>query len=145
MKKTLVIIHFLLLLAWACQSADKRKNKPTTATDSLINNSANTAPALYREGAKLIAANDCLTCHDINKTLVGPSYKDIARKYHHYEGTIDNLVSSIIQGSRGIWGSAKAMTPHPNLAPADARKMVQYIFSLDSTDEKDTSGTRILK
>jgi cytochrome c len=146
MKGILITLStFLLLMAPACQSSSTKTRNITVATDSLINTGGNHVEEAYREGARLIAANDCFTCHAIDKKVVGPSFKDIARKYHHYPGTIDNLQSSIVKGSRGIWGSNQVMTPHPNLSADDARKMIHYIFSLDSTDVNDTTGTRILK
>ena len=140
--KQLVIISSLLLLLSACNGFRSNKHATgTTATDSLINSTAADVPVEFRRGAKLITANDCLTCHQLDKKVVGPSYKDIAGKYSHNEGAVSNLVSGIINGSKGIWGEER-MTPHPNLAYTDAKEMVLYIFSLDSTHTKDTTGTR---
>jgi cytochrome c len=143
--KHLVTISILLLLLNACNGFRcKKHSTATTATDSLINSTGANVPAEFRRGAKLITANDCFTCHQLDKKLTGPSYKDIAGKYSHNDGVVSNLVSGIINGSKGIWGEER-MTPHPNLHYTDAREMVLYIFSLDSTHTKDTTGTRPVK
>ncbi|WP_147313932.1 c-type cytochrome [Deminuibacter soli] len=108
------------------------------ATDSLVNSGGHSADEAVRDGAVLITRADCFTCHAIEKKVVGPSYKDIARKYQPLEGNVDKLTTAIIRGSRGIWGDA-AMTPHPNISHEDARKMVNYIFSLrDNLPVQDT-------
>lgn len=133
------------LLTTACQSSGNRTNsRNANATDSIIDMTGSNAPELYRAGAYLISGNDCFTCHSVDSAVKGPAFKKIAQKYHHYEGVLSNLTNGIINGSKGIWGDQE-MTPHPNLSHADARKMVLYIFSLDSTHVHDTTGTRQVK
>ena len=132
----------MLLLCISCESRQgKRPPTAVSGTDSLINTSGASAPDSVREGARLITANDCFTCHQLENKVVGPSYKDIARKYPHVNGVVDNLAGGIIRGSRGIWGP-EVMTPHPNVTREQAREMILYIFSLDSTHTKDSTGTR---
>ena len=129
---TLTITVAMFILS-ACNNTQKNNSNATTATDSLINYAGNNADTANAEGARLITANDCLTCHKLKDTSVGPSYFDVAKKYHNNIAVTDNLVHSIIHGSVGIWGNKK-MTPHPNIDFQDAEKMVRYILSLkDST------------
>lgn len=96
---------------------------------------ASTAPAAeptaadLEEGAKLISFSDCLSCHQENQKLVGPSYLEVAQKYENYPKNVDYLATKIIEGGSGVWGQVP-MTPHPDLSRADARKMAQYILSL---------------
>lgn len=140
--KHLIIIVVTLLGFTACETKQGKKGGTSiSGTDSLINSSGAVAPEPFRLGAKLITSNDCLTCHQLENKVVGPSYREIARKYPHNEGTIDNLVISIIRGSKNIWGP-EVMTPHPEVPVKDAREMVKYIFSLDSTNNNDTTGVR---
>ena len=135
--------YFLLscccILIFACNSnnsAGKEYADSTSATDSIINSAGNIVDSQYREGARLVAANDCFTCHKVEQENIGPSYKQIAAKYHFYEGNVENLSHSIIHGSKGLWGN-KEMTPHPNLDPKDANEMVRYILSLDTTNKSN--------
>lgn len=132
-----LIISCFCMLIFACNSNEATKKKytdTTSATDSIINSAGNTADSNYREGARLIAANDCFTCHRIEQKIVGPSYREVAAKYHFNEGNVENISHSIIHGSKGLWGD-KEMTAHSNIDIKDAEKMVRYILSLDTTNK----------
>jgi cytochrome c len=62
------------------------------------------------------AKADCLNCHQINKKIVGPSWKDVATKYKGDPTAHDALVDKVIKGSRGQWSDQTGglpMTPHP--------------------------------
>ena len=131
------VMGLLCIIMFACnsnQSTDKKFSGTTSATDSIINSAGNSADSAYREGAHLIAVNDCFTCHRIEEKNVGPSYREIAAKYHFNEGNVENLSHSIIYGSKGLWGN-KEMTAHSNVQMADAKEMVRYILSLDTTNK----------
>jgi cytochrome c len=134
MMRYLVFFGAILLFINIISCSDY--SDKTSATDSVINSAGNIADSAYREGARLIAANDCFTCHRIEEKTIGPSYREIAAKYHFNQGNVENLSHSVIHGSKGIFGD-KEMVPHANLEISDARKMVQYILSLDTTN-KDT-------
>ncbi|MEN9928320.1 MAG: hypothetical protein RLZZ231_241 [Bacteroidota bacterium] len=101
------------------QSAPATTETTSTATDEVA--------AEFKKGADLIAANDCLACHQLDEKLVGPSYKEVAAKY----STMDEatLAATIIKGGSGNWGEVP-MTPHPTLSTEDATEMVRYILSL---------------
>src|SRR5438046_1782261 len=116
-----VLIYFLAAVAIACTSKQHSASE-TTATDSLINSAGGIADSAYARGARLIAVNDCLTCHKLNDTSMGPSYYSISSRYPFSEGTVENLAHSIIHGSKGLWGT-NAMTAHPNVSYEDAKAM----------------------
>lgn len=78
-------------------------------------------------GATLIAQNDCVSCHKIDEKLIGPAYRDIAKKYSAGEAKV--LAEKIIQGGSGNWGEVP-MAPHPGISQQDAEKMANYILSL---------------
>jgi cytochrome c len=126
MKYTIVFISLLFLFLPSCNNQNKQS---ASTTDSLINTAGGNADSAYQKGARLIAANDCLTCHQVNKKSVGPSYYQISQKYHNSEGNAENLANSIVHGSQGLWGNT-AMTPHPNITFADAKEIAKYILSL---------------
>lgn len=77
----------------------------------------------------LIKGSDCLACHAEATKLVGPAYKEIAKKYKGNAAATDMLVKKIKTGGSGNWG-AIPMTPHPNLKDDDVKTMVDYILSL---------------
>lgn len=141
MKQISILSAALLFTLLSCrQSGNSTSSRGSTATDSLINNTQIAASDEVRSGAQLITKSDCITCHAVDSVVTGPAFKTIAQKYQHVEGNISKLSESIIRGSKGIWGEV-AMTPHPYVSPAQAREMILYIFSIDSTHTADTTGT----
>jgi cytochrome c len=81
------------------------------------------------EGLELIGKSDCLTCHKINEAAIGPAYAAVAAKYAGNPNAVDSLALKVIKGGAGNWGPV-AMTPHPTISEADAKKMVTYVLSI---------------
>lgn len=91
------------------------------------------------EGARLIARNDCKTCHNKNVKTIGPAYRSVAEKYANTEDNISLLINKVKTGGSGIWGN-QIMNAHPDLSTADIREMVTYIMSLDADTEKTSTS-----
>lgn len=129
MKKyfRLLILAFTTIIYSACK--DYSKQPGTTATDSLINNTAEIADTAYLKGARLISANDCITCHAVDRRMFGPSFQEIAAKYDHQEKLAEYLANSVIKGSKGVFGE-NAMTPHQTIPYNDIIAMTGYILSV---------------
>lgn len=124
MKKFLTVFA-VSAIVFACNSSEDQKKADEKKPDTVA-----TAPAILDDkGLELIGANDCTTCHEIDKKKIGPPYVDVAAKYDNNQAVMDTLVSKIIHGGSGNWGTVP-MTPHPALSEADAREMVKYIMSL---------------
>lgn len=131
MKKTLTIIGLALLFA-SCGNNNKSGSSTTTTdtTTSTTKTSTSTTPmATDTAGKALMANSDCMTCHKIDQKVVGPAFKDVAKKYTASPAVIDTLANKVIKGGSGNWGSI-AMSPHPAVSIDDARSMVKYILSL---------------
>jgi cytochrome c len=103
--------------------------KTVTKTTAVVDKKPSAAE--LAEGKELVAKSDCLTCHKLDIKVVGPAYKDVAKKYPATEANYELLSKKVIAGGSGNWG-AVAMAPHPNLAAADVKKMVEYILSLNN-------------
>lgn len=127
MKTTIIINIISLIIVAGCNNQNTPPNT-NSRTDSLINNSGETEKQ-YEKGAMLLTKNDCLTCHSIDKKIVGPSYADIAAKYHNDQKYADYLSQSVVKGSKGIYGD-EVMTPHDNVPYDDIREMLKYILSI---------------
>jgi cytochrome c len=130
MKKAIFLLSIGTASILACNSSGGSKE---TKTDSAAVAPA-PAPAADSKGLELIGASDCTTCHRLHKetagVAIGPSYSEVAAKYAPAaDTTVDRLVSKIIAGGSGVWGTTP-MTPHPALTPADVKVMVTYILSL---------------
>ncbi|MDR7097026.1 c-type cytochrome [Hydrogenophaga laconesensis] len=88
------------------------------------------APAIADEA--LAKAKNCMACHAVDKKLVGPSYKDVAKKYAGDAKAVDLLATRIVKGSevgKGNWG-AVPMPPNPQVSEADAKKLAAWVLSI---------------
>lgn len=84
------------------------------------------APAMADEA--LAKAKNCMACHAVATKIVGPSYKDVAKKYAGDKAAADKLAAKIIKGGSGVWG-AVPMPANPQVSEADAKKLTAWILS----------------
>lgn len=77
----------------------------------------------------LAQKNACLSCHGVDKKIVGPAYKDVAKKYAGDKSAHDKLVAKVKAGGKGVWGDIP-MPPNPQVSVADTDKIVTWILSL---------------
>jgi len=83
------------------------------------------APALADEA--LAKSKNCMACHAVDKKLVGPAYKDIAKKYAGDAKAVDLLAGKIQKGGSGVWG-AIPMPANPQVNDADAKKLAAWVM-----------------
>lgn len=79
-----------------------------------------------KAGQLAFDANSCGSCHELNANTIGPSLKDIARRYKGKPAETE-LAARIRAGSAGRWGNV----PHPayeGLAQADALIIAKWIL-----------------
>jgi len=74
----------------------------------------------------LAKAKNCLACHAVDKKVVGPSYKDVAKKYTAKDEAM--LAEKIVKGGKGNWG-AIPMPPNASVSAAEASKLAKWILS----------------
>ncbi len=78
-------------------------------------------------GADLAKAKNCLSCHAVDKKLVGPAYKDVAAKYKGDKGAVDKLAAKVKAGGKGVWGEVP-MPPNA-VSDAEAKQLVTWVLS----------------
>jgi cytochrome c len=78
--------------------------------------------------AALAQSKGCLSCHAVDAKLVGPSYKDIAKKYAGNKGAEDLLVQKVVKGGSGNWGAIPM--PGGMVNEAEARVLVKWVLGL---------------
>ena len=61
----------------------------------------------------LAKAKNCMSCHAVDKKLVGPSYKDVAAK--------------VKAGGKGVWGQIPM--PPNNVTPEEAKKLATWVLT----------------
>jgi cytochrome c len=79
-----------------------------------------------RADEALAKAKNCMTCHKTDAKLIGPAYKDVAKKYT--KADIPKLVEKVKKGGSGVWGNVP-MAPN-NVTDDEAKKLVAWILSL---------------
>ncbi len=91
---------------------------------------ATTVPAAASEA--LIKKARCISCHALDRKLVGPAYKDVAAKYRGQEGAAARLQAKVRQGGVGVWG-AVPMPPNPpeRISDADLAAVIEWMLSRD--------------
>jgi cytochrome c len=98
-----------------------------TAASAALLMLSGVASADSKEGMALAQKNACLSCHSVDKKIVGPAYKDIAKKYAGVKGAEDMLVAKVKTGGKGVWGEIP-MPPNPQVNPKDLRKIVDWVL-----------------
>lgn len=77
---------------------------------------------------ELARQKTCLACHAVDKTLLGPSYQDVAARYLGRADAATVLAGKLLKGGGGAWGP----TPMPPQAinEAEAARLVAWVLSL---------------
>ena len=75
----------------------------------------------------LVKKHNCLACHQIDKKSVGPSYKDIAKKYKGQADAVAKLSEKVKKGGSGVWGPVP-MAPNPSVPDADIKVLVEWVL-----------------
>lgn len=78
---------------------------------------------------KLAQSSGCMTCHGIDKKIIGPAYKDVANKYRGQKGAEADLFKKVKGGSKGVWGDIP-MPPNAHVKDEDIKSLVQWVLSL---------------
>ena len=77
----------------------------------------------------LAQAKNCMACHAVDKKVVGPSFKDVAKKFGGQAGAADMLAQKIQKGSSGVWGPVP-MPANTQVNEADAKALANWVLSL---------------
>ena len=79
--------------------------------------------------AELAKQKNCMSCHAIDARLVGPAYRDVAKKYAGQKDAEDRLVQKVLKGGGGVWG-VMVMPPNSQVSEAEAHVLVKWILSI---------------
>ncbi len=87
------------------------------------------SPSVWADQA-LANAKNCMTCHTVEKKILGPAFKDVAAKYKGDKAAADRLATKIMKGGSGVWGTAY-MPANSQVNEADAKKLATWVLSLN--------------
>ncbi len=77
----------------------------------------------------LATKKNCMGCHAMDRKMVGPSYKDVAKKYAADSGAADKLALKIQKGGAGVWGPV-SMPSNPQVNEKEAKTSASWVLSL---------------
>jgi Cytochrome c551/c552 len=146
MKKTLLLGLFTLgFLAVSCQQKPAQQpageqqpaeqqqqpaqqpaeeQKPAEQPKSEAKPAQTTAMA---DAEALAKAKGCYACHAVDAKKVGPSYKDVAKKYADKPDAVAYLSERIKKGGVGVWGNVPM--PAQNVTDEEAKKLAEWVLS----------------
>ena len=76
----------------------------------------------------LAMSKNCMSCHAVERKVLGPSFKDIAAKYRDNKAAPDLLATKIMKGGSGVWGPVP-MPANSQVNEADAKKLAAWVLS----------------
>lgn len=79
-------------------------------------------------GLSLAKASACLTCHGVDKKIIGPGFKEIALRYKGDSGAAARLTEKVKAGGGGVWG-AVPMPPNPQVKAEDIKTLVYWVLA----------------
>lgn len=94
--------------------------------------------AVAADESALAQKSGCLACHQVAVKMIGPAYKDVAKKYAGDKGAQARLTNNVLKGTgpagAGWMKEGKAALPampaNAAVKPEDAAKLVAWILSL---------------
>jgi cytochrome c len=132
MKKLIftMVVSAVLVACGGGEKTETTESKPISNATQEESAPKEEAPVVAKkDGKALIEASDCRTCHKDDQKLIGPAYKDVAKKYESNSTNISMLADKIMKGGQGVWGEIP-MAAHPNISKEDAEAMVEYILTI---------------
>jgi cytochrome c len=80
----------------------------------------------------LAQKSGCMACHQVAVKVVGPAYKDVAKKYAGDKGAVDKLTKKVITGGKDTWGPIPMPPKGGNAAvkDEDIKKIVTWVLTL---------------
>jgi cytochrome c len=77
----------------------------------------------------LAQSKNCLSCHNVQRKLIGPSIKSIAEKYSNADtNQILALTKKVREGGVGVWGSIP-MSSNPQVTVTESELLVKWFLA----------------
>ena len=102
-----------------------RPKTEVTAADRLIE-----ASPRLQQGRELVTrSSDCMRCHTMELDVVGPGFRNIAKRYADRDDAVPYLARKIREGSVGEWGRI-VMPRHSQVTQEQAELMAGWLMAL---------------
>ncbi|WP_455208626.1 c-type cytochrome [Kaarinaea lacus] len=115
----------------ATPSATASDTQPTSTTTATANDST------QADALALARKSGCLACHAVDKKVVGPAWKDVAKRYANNAGARAQLIEKVSKGGKGNWtdvvGTAAMPPYYPRVSKENIEALVDFVLSLANT------------
>jgi cytochrome c len=108
------------------------RNLLTIIVASLVACSVQAQGLDAKKAGELMTKAGCNACHQVEKKVLGPSYKDVAIKYKANPKASELLAKKVREGGVGVWGQIP-MPPQTKekISDDDLKQMVSWILTLN--------------
>jgi cytochrome c len=95
---------------------------------------ATAALALIATGAaadgekKLAEKHLCLSCHKVEGVMVGPSFRDISKRYESDAEALAKLSKKVREGGKGTWGKIP-MPANKDISDEEIGTVVRWVLA----------------
>ncbi len=76
----------------------------------------------------LAQSRNCMSCHAVDHKVVGPAFRDVAKRYAGQDMT-EKLAAKIRSGGAGAWGPVP-MPANPQVSVAESKQLAAWVLSL---------------
>jgi cytochrome c len=90
------------------------------------------SPAAHAEAAPglvLAQQQNCMSCHSVTRSFMGPALHEVAARYAGREDAALYLKHKILDGSTGVWGPVP-MPANTQLTPDQAATLAAWVLTL---------------
>jgi cytochrome c len=83
-----------------------------------------------KTASALMSKAQCTACHNVERKLVGPSFKQVAQKRKDEKDAVAVIVKKVREGGTGAYGQIP-MPPNPKnkISDADLNKLAEWILT----------------
>ena len=74
---------------------------------------------------RVLESNHCISCHQPERKVVGPAFRDIGRRHAGQPDAGKQLAESILRGGNGNWGPVP-MPPQPHVNDHDLKIIIDW-------------------
>lgn len=100
-----------------------------TVAQALLALAAAAVPLAATASPELARQKNCMNCHAIERKVVGPAFRDVARRYAGKPEVATMLAEKIVKGGGGAWGPVP-MAANPQLKAEEARLLAQWVLTV---------------
>ena len=80
----------------------------------------------------------CVACHALDSKLVGPSFRDVARKHAGLADAVAYLAAKIKSGGSGVWGAVPM--PPQALSEVESKAIAQWLMRGAKKQDMESTG-----